>query len=124
MRNTTGDVQRTKAYSLTAVVKKIFHSISSGSVVLEESIANQSGKVHDVRRRLWVSTLIHGARESVLGELGVGIQISAAVDGIGRRNGEGVGIGSNAKFYLGRRETGTRPGLDSLSRRTSLDVRT
>lgn len=100
MRNATGDVQRIKTYSLTAFVEKIFHSIGRGSVVLEESFANQSGKVLDVRRRLWVSALIHSARKSALGELSMGSQISTAVDGIGRRDGIGVGIGRNAKLYL------------------------
>lgn len=124
MRNVTGDVQRIKAYSLTALVETIFHSIGRGSVALEEPLANQSGKFQDVRCSFWVSALIHGARRGVLGELRVGSQISRAVDGIGRRNGKAVAIGGNAKSYLGCREFGPGPSLNGLGRRTSLDFRT
>lgn len=124
MRNATGDVQRIKAYSLTALIETVFHSIGRCSVVLEESFANQSGKVHDVRHSFWISALIHGARRGILGELRVGSQISRAIDGIGRRNGKAVAIGGNAKGYLGRRELGPGPSLNGLGRRTSLDCRT
>jgi len=109
---------------LTAVVELEFHSAGRGSIVVEESIANQGSKVQDVRFSLRVSALIHAASSRVLGERRMGSQASRAVDGIGRRNGVGVAIGRDAKHDLACRETGISPSLNGIGRRASLDGRT
>jgi hypothetical protein len=112
------------AYGLTATVEPRFHSAGGGSIVIEESFANQSSKVLDVRLSFRVSTSIHTASSRVLGERRTGSQISRAVDGIGRRNDKGVAIGGNTKDDLARRETGISPSFDGLGRGASLDVGT
>lgn len=124
MRNRIEFVERIDAYSLTAVVEQIFHSAGGGSIVVEDSLANQTRKVQDVRLSFRVSALIYAASSRVLGERRMGSQVSRAVDSIGRGNIIGVAIGGNAKHDLVRRETGSTPSLNGLGRRASLDVRT
>ena len=119
-----GAIERINTYSLTAVVEHRFHSAGGGSIVVEEPVANQSSKVHDVRFSLRISALIHGATSRVLGERRMGGQVSRAVDSIGRRNGIGVAISGNAEHNLFCGETCINPSLDGLGRGANLDGRT
>lgn len=117
-------VERIDTYSLTAVVEEIFHSAGGSSIVVEDSLADQSRKVQDVRLSFRVSALIHAASSRVLGERRMGSQVSRAVDSIGRRNRIGVAIGGNAKHHLVQREAGAIPSLNGVGRGASLDIGT
>lgn len=86
-------------------------------------MADHVREIDDIRDSFGVSTLIGGVGIGVLGEGGVGSQISGAVEGVGRRDGVGVAIAGNAQHDLVRGETCGNPSLDGLDRRASLNSR-
>jgi len=77
-----------KEGSLTTLVERRLDSAGRCSIIVEESLADQFGKIHDIRLGFRVSTLIDAAGSRVLGESRVGGQISRAANSIGWRNGE------------------------------------
>lgn len=124
VRNQRKVIKTGNTHGLTAFVELVVHSAGWSSVVVEESFGDQNREILDVRLRLWVSALICGVGNGVLGERGEVCQISRAVNGVGSRNSVGVAIGGDAEQDLVCWETGSSPCLDSFDTGAILNLRT